>query len=491
MLTPFYEALHITDTVSVIIVSIALMLICGFVVTRITKRLRLPNVTAYIVAGILIGPYCLNLVPKGVVSGMDFIADIALAFIAFSTGEFFKFDTLKKSGAKVVVITVFEAVLASVLVFIMSYFVLGLELNFSIVLAALASATAPASTVMTIRQTHARGDFVDTLLQVVALDDVVGLVAYSVAISVALASATGAFHTASVLKPLAVNVLVFLLGGLFGVFLKLLLHKRSTDNRLIVSVALLFAFCGICAMLDVSPLLGCMSMGMIYINLTGDERLFQQLNYFNPPILLLFFVRSGLNFDLGALVNTSESIGATPLLVVGVLYFLVRIIGKYAGAFFGCLVTKKDKKVRNFLGLALIPQAGVAIGLAATGARTLGGEPGKALETIILASSVLYELIGPACAKLSLYLSGSYSNKLEDLAPIPEAEPGEPPKSQVELLIERIQAIQQELPKHDNPYYDDELAFTQAAEEHAAQMEAVFSGTPGPMNAVTPRRKHK
>ena len=491
MLTPFYEALHITDTVSVIIVSIALMLICGFAVTRITKRLRLPNVTAYIVAGILIGPYCLNLVPKGVVSGMDFIADIALAFIAFSTGEFFKFDTLKKSGAKVVVITVFEAVLASVLVFIVTYFVLGLELNFSIVLAALASATAPASTVMTIRQTHARGDFVDTLLQVVALDDVVGLVAYSVAISVALASATGAFHAASVLKPLAVNVLVFLLGGLFGVFLKLLLHKRSTDNRLIVSVALLFAFCGICAMLDVSPLLGCMSMGMIYINLTGDERLFQQLNYFNPPILLLFFVRSGLNFDLGALVNTSESIGTTPLLMVGVLYFLVRIIGKYAGAFFGCLVTKKDKKVRNFLGLALIPQAGVAIGLAATGARTLGGEPGKALETIILASSVLYELIGPACAKLSLYLSGSYSNKLEDLAPIPEAEPGEPPKSQVELLIERIQAIQQELPKHDNPYYDDELAFTQAAEEHAAQMEAAFSGTPGPMNAVAPRRKHK
>ena len=491
MLTPFYEALHITDTVSVIIVSIALMLICGFAVTRITKRLRLPNVTAYIVAGILIGPYCLNLVPKGVVSGMDFIADIALAFIAFSTGEFFKFDTLKKSGAKVVVITVFEAVLASVLVFIVTYFMLGLELNFSIVLAALASATAPASTVMTIRQTHARGDFVDTLLQVVALDDVVGLVAYSVAISVALASATGAFHAASVLKPLAVNVLVFLLGGLFGVFLKLLLHKRSTDNRLIVSVALLFAFCGICAMLDVSPLLGCMSMGMIYINLTGDERLFQQLNYFNPPILLLFFVRSGLNFDLGALVNTSESIGTTPLLVVGVLYFLVRIIGKYAGAFFGCLVTKKDKKVRNFLGLALIPQAGVAIGLAATGARTLGGEPGKALETIILASSVLYELIGPACAKLSLYLSGSYSNKLEDLAPIPEAEPGEPPKSQVELLIERIQAIQQELPKHDNPYYDDELAFTQAAEEHAAQMEAAFSGTPGPMNTVAPRRKHK
>ena len=132
--------------------------------------------------------------PGNVIDGMDFIADIALAFIAFSTGEFFKFDTLKKSGAKVMVITVFEAILASVLVFIITFFVLGLELNFSIVLAALASATAPASTVMTIRQTHAKGDFVDTLLQVVALDDVVGLVAYSIAISVALASATGAFH---------------------------------------------------------------------------------------------------------------------------------------------------------------------------------------------------------------------------------------------------------------------------------------------------------
>ena len=365
------------------------------------------------------------------------------------------------------VITVFEAILASVLVFIITFFVLGLELNFSIVLAALASATAPASTVMTIRQTHAKGDFVDTLLQVVALDDVVGLVAYSIAISVALASATGAFHAGAIFKPLAINALVLLLGGGFGFFLKLLLHKRSTDNRLIVSIALLFAFCGICAMLDVSPLLGCMSMGMVYINLTDDKRLFQQLNYFSPPILLLFFVRSGLNFDLDALVDNSESIGTTPLVVVGILYFLVRIVGKYAGAFLGCLMTKKDKKVRNFLGLALIPQAGVAIGLAATGARTLARRVGaNALETIILASSVLYELIGPACAKLSLYLSGSYSNKLEDLAPIPATEPGQPPKSEVELLIERIQAIQEELPKHNNPYYEDEQAFTEAAAEH-------------------------
>ena len=480
MLTPIYETLHITSDVSVVIVSVALMLFSGFAMTRVTKRLRLPNVTAYIVAGILMGPYCMNLIPGRVVTGMSFVADIALAFIAFSTGEFFKFSTLKKSGAKVMVITVMEACLASVLVFIVVYFVLGLELNFSIVLAALASATAPASTVMTIRQTHAKGDFVETLLQVVALDDVVGLLAYSIAISVALASMTGDFHAGSIVKPILLNIIVFVLGGLFGLFLKLLLHKRSTDNRLIVSVAVLFAFCGICAILDVSPLLGCMSMSMIYINLTDDERLFKQLNYFSPPILLLFFVRSGVNFDLGALVNSSESIGSVPLLHIGVIYFVARILGKYVGAFLGCAMVGKDKLVRNYLGLALVPQAGVAIGLAAMGARTLGGETGDVLETIILASSVLYELIGPACAKLALYLSKSYSNKLEDIVELPVEEDA-PQKTEVELLIERIQKIQQELPKHNDPFYEEELAFSEAAEEH-------YMRTTGPLAASFRRR---
>ena len=476
MATSIYDTLHITSSVSVIVISVALMLISGFAMTRITKKLRLPNVTAYIVAGILIGPYCLNLIPASVVDGMSFIADIALAFIAFSTGEFFKFSTLKKSGAKAMIITVMEACLASVFVFIVVYFILGLKLNFAIVLAALASATAPASTVMTIRQTHAKGDFVETLLQVVALDDVVGLIAYSIAISVALASMTGDFHAGNIIKPIVLNIAVFALGGVFGLFLKLLLHKRSTDNRLIVSIALLFAFCGICAVLDVSPLLGCMSMSMIYINLTDDERLFKQLNYFSPPILLLFFVRSGVNFDLGALINSSESIGSVPLLHIGVIYFIVRIIGKYIGAFVGCAMVKKDKLVRNYLGLALIPQAGVAIGLAAMGARTLGGETGDVLETIILASSVLYELIGPACAKLSLYLSKSYSNKLEDIVEIPEDEEVSQ-KTEVELLIERIQAIQKELPKHDDPFYEDEQAFSEAAEEHYAMTTAPLTAS--------------
>ena len=419
-----------TSSVARVIISIALMLFLGFAMTRLTKKLKLPKVTAYILAGVLLGPFCLNMVPGEIIEGMDFIADIALAFIAFSTGEFFRLETLKRNGAKVVVVTLFESCMASLLIFLMTYFILGIDLTFSLVLAALAAATAPASTLMTIRQTGAKGDFVDTLLQVVALDDVVGLVAYSMAISIALAVNSGAFQASSMLKPLLVNAGVFLLGGVFGVGMKLLMpKKRSTDNRLIISVATLFAFCGVCALLDVSPLLGCMSMGTVYINITDDDKIFKQLNYFSPPILLLFFVRSGLNFQLDALGNSSTFIGGVPLMVIGGLYFIVRIVGKYIGAFLGCLLAGKKKEVRNYLGLALIPQAGVAIGLAALGARTLGGEMGESLETIILASSVLYELIGPACAKLALYLSKSYSNDLDDLVPVDSI--SGPPKNAV------------------------------------------------------------
>ncbi len=456
--------------VAAVIISVAVMLFAGFAMTRVTNLLRLPNVTAYIVAGILLGPFCLHLVPDNVIEGMDFLSDIALAFIAFSTGEFFKLETLKRNGMRVVIVTVAEALMASVFVFIMAYFILGIDLAFSIVLAALASATAPASTMMTIRQTGARGDFVDTLLQVVALDDVVGLISYSIAIAVALASAMGHMSAAHIARPIALNLAALVLGGVFGGVLKMFItRKRSTDNRLIISIALLFTFCGLCALVDVSPLLGCMAMGTVYANISGDDKLFKQLNYFSPPILLLFFVRSGLSFRLDSLVSASGAVGKTPLLVVGVSYFFVRILGKYAGAFLGCWAVKKDKRVRSYLGLALIPQAGVAIGLAALGARTLGGQEGEALETIILASSVLYELIGPACAKLSLYLSHSYSvDGQADEAPAPE----EPALSPVDRLVREIQQIQASLPPRVSPPSEEEAAFTEAAEE---QYDAIGS----------------
>lgn len=452
------------SSVSQVIISVAVMLIAGYVMSRLTKKLKLPNVTGYIIAGILIGPYCINIIPAKVVEGMSFLADIALAFIAFSTGEFFKMSTLKKNGGKNIVITVFEALLASIVVFLVMYFALGLSLPFSIVLGALAAATAPASTMMTIRQTNSKGDFVDTLLQVVALDDVVGLVAFSVAIAVATASLAGTVTAGNVLLPIVYNIVAFVVGGLLGFLLKLLISKRSTDNRLIIAVAAIFGFCGICSFMDVSPLLGCMAMGTVYMNTSNDDKLFKQLNYFSPPILLLFFVRSGVNFKLDALVSTGESVGGVSLLVIGVVYFFVRILGKYGGSFLGCLVTKKDKKVRNYLGLALIPQAGVAIGLATLASRTIGGDTGSALETIILASSVLYELIGPACAKLALYLSKSYFNDINAVVPDEQVEEVAQ-KNDVEVLIDKINHIRQALPPPE-PVQEDEKAFDEAAEEY-------------------------
>mgnify|MGYP002856994170 CR=1 FL=1 len=463
MLNSLYAQLNETAPVAVVIIAVSGMLLGGFLLSRVTKRLHLPNVTAYILAGILLGPYCLDLVPRTVVEGSAFLPDIALAFIAFSTGEYFRLDVLRRSGWRVVTLTLAESLLASVLVFGATYWALGLSLAFSIVLGALAAATAPASTIMTIRQTGAKGPFVDTLLQVVALDDIVGLVAYSVAISVAVSSLSGqAFAVRSILVPLGENLGALALGGLFGGLMKLLLTKNTTDNRLIIAIAMLFTFCGVCAAVDISPLLGCMAMGTVYINLTGDDRLFKQLNYFSPPILLLFFVRSGLSFDLGALVSASGTFGRHPLLVIGVIYFLVRIAGKYLGAFLGAL--GMEKSIRRYLGLALIPQAGVAIGLAALGARTLGGEAGNALQTIILASSVLYELIGPACGKLALYLSKSYSTRLEDVAQVPPLKADGTEPTPVEALIARINRIQAELPQRQID--ENEQAFTQAAEEH-------------------------
>ena len=469
MLDGFYERISLSSPTAMIIIAVSIMLFAGFAMTRITKLLKLPNVTAYIIAGIIIGPYCLKLIPVQVVEGTDFISDIALAFIAFSVGEFFKLSALKKNGIKTIIITLFEALTAALIVFILTFFILKLDIVFSIVLSALASATAPTSTAMTIRQTKAKGDFVDTLLQVIALDDVLSLIAFSISISVASVFLSGGSEVSAttIIMPIVTNIGVMIIGGFFGYFLKLLMpRKRSNDNRLIISVSTLFVFCAICALLDISPLLGCITMGMVYINITGDDKLFKQLNYFSPPFLLLFFVRSGMNLQIDSLFSSTGSSGSSPIILIAILYFFIRMVGKYGGAFIGSLVTKKSKECRNYLGLALIPQAGVAIGLAALGARALGGETGANLHTIILTSSILYEIIGPAAAKLSLYLSGSYSDKIEDLAPVQTVDEQGNPRREVDILIERIQKIRAEIPAPEKVEMSpEEQAFMEAADE--------------------------
>ena len=394
---------------SIAILSISIILMSGFLATRLTRLLKLPNVTAYIITGIILGPYVLKIIPLDFVKGTAFLPEVALSFIAFSTGEFFRLETLKKSGIRILIITLSEALMAFMLVYVLSFFFLKLGMEFSLVLAALATATAPASTMMTIRQTGANGDFVATLLQVVALDDVVALLAYSIAVAICKATDGGSVDIMEIIQPIIYNLMAIILGAVFALIMSIFINtKRSTDNRLIIALAVIFGYCGICTIFDVSPLLGCMVMGSFYINITDDDRLFKQLNYFSPPILLMFFVRSGINFNIGALFSTDSAIGSYPLLIVGILYFVIRIVGKYLGAYLGCKIVNKSDLVAKNLGMALFPQAGVAIGLAALGSRIIGGKSGVALNTIIMTSSILYELVGPVCAKLALQNSGSF-----------------------------------------------------------------------------------
>lgn len=473
------DALNITgsvNTASSIIIALGVILICGFLMTRLTKLLKLPNVTAYIVTGILIGPQVINIIPQEFITRTDFISDIALAFIAFTAGQFFKISELKKAGAKVVVITLFEALTAFVLVFCLSHFVFKLSVAFSLVLGALSSATAPASTMMTIKQTKAKGDYVNTLLEVVALDDVVTLLLYSVAIAICIGLSNGGqVGFMEVGWPIIENIICLAIGFAFGFALRFLISsKRTTDNRLIIVVAVLLLFCGVCSLFGQSPLLGCMAIGMVYTNTAKEEeKLFAQVNYFIPPIMLIFFVRSGMNFSFSAFTSTGGNATA-PLIVIAIVYFFARIAGKYGGAYLGGLATRAPARTRNYLGLGLIPQAGVAIGLAAMGARTFSSfgleDEATMLTTIILASSILYELIGPGCAKLGLYLSHSYGKKsIDEAAPVSEIKQDmvqeDGSSKEIDILAAQIKHLSKEIPPL-NVEEANEQAFTEAAEEY-------------------------
>lgn len=405
------------NNVPLVLVGVSVMLLVGFILTRFTKPLKLPNVTAYIFAGILLGPIFKLFYPAGFMSSsmigsMAFLTDLALAFIAFGVGRFLKLEVLKQSGGKIIVITLFESMMAALFIFF-TMLIIGratglIEWKFALLLAAIASATAPASTMMTIRQTKAKGDFVNTILQVVTLDDAISLILFSISMAVITADGSQSSGFMVVLIPILMTILSVVIGFILGLVLHLLVNRptRSTDNRLILTISTLMIFSGIAFMLDVSPLLGVMAMGMAYVNISKEESLFRQVEYFSPIFLTMFFVLSGMRLELSSLV----SIGW-----IGVVYFLVRIAGKYSGATLGSIVADSTENNKKYLGLALIPQAGVSLGLAASGAAALtaAGLPDEALmlSTIIIASGVLYEIFGPPAAKLSLYLSKSYEVK--------------------------------------------------------------------------------
>ena len=423
-----------------VLLALSVILFGGFIMTRLTNTLNLPKVSGYILAGILIGPCGLNMIPQEMIGHMGFVSDLALAFIAFGVGKFFKKEVLMKTGSRVIIITLLEALTAGILVTVFTKFVFHLDWNFALILGAIATATAPASTMMTINQYKAKGEFVNTLLQIVALDDVVCLLAFSIVAAIAGNEGGEAVTAASVLMPVIYNVFALVLGFFCGYFLsRLLIPSRSRDNRLILAIAMLLGISGICASFDISPLLSCMVFGAAYINFTMDKKLYRQINNFTPPVMSVFFIVSGMNLDLAALTT----VGA-----IGVSYFVIRIIGKYLGTYVGCVITGTERRIRNYMGLALIPQAGVAIGLAFLGERLLPGPKGKLLLTIILSSSVLYEMVGPVSAKIALFMSGCITtDKMKTVEEeIIRENQGEP---EAELLQEEELASESELPQDE------------------------------------------
>ena len=405
------ENLLQTNPAAAIVLTLAVILFAGFAFTRLTKRLHLPNVTGYILAGVLLGPYVLGVVPAEMVTRMDFVTDVALSFIAFDVGRYFKLAALKKSGAQVLIVTVFESLTAGVVITLTMIFLFHLSIPFSLLLGAIGCATAPASTIMTIKQYKAKGEFVNMILQVVALDDAVALIAFSICAALAQNMEGGSLDWSVLILPVIFNLVAIAMGSLSGFILNIFISdRRSNYHRLVLVTGFILGLSGLCMLLGVSPLLTCMAMGMVYVNVSHSKKLFKQVGGFTPPILLMFFVLSGLRLDVPSLATA------------GVVYFFVRIFGKYLGAWLGAKIGRSSDDIRKYLGLALVPQAGVSIGLAVLGQRMLPPDMGTMLSTIILSSGVMYEMVGPACAKLSLHLSHSIpegETPLEEGAPAP------------------------------------------------------------------------
>ncbi len=458
MFDKLYQSLG-DNQVAIVIISLSLILFLGFLATRITKLLKLPNVTAYVFVGVIIGPFCLNLIPQSVISSSAFLSDIALAFISFGIGEFFKVGIVKKNIKSIAVITLMGIAVTSVLIFSLCYFAFGLNLAVSIVLASISFVVSPVSTAMTIRQKDGKGDFVDNLLSVIACNDIFGLVLFSVAISIASGLTLGSVTPSNVLAPILLNVFMVGLGMLLGLILKVLMAKRSNDNRLIVSIALIVLLCGVGSALGVSPLLGCMAMGMVYINVTSDERLFKQIRYFSPPILLIYFVRSGLNFNINALFVGGEGF-KLPLILLCIIYIIVQTTGKYSGSYIGSTLMKKPKEFKNYFGLALIPQAGIAIGLADLASRSLTGADGTVVKTIIISVGLICEIFGPLLADFALRKSGSYGAE-ETVVDNEESK-----KLRHQELVKKLEEIQTEIGDVDYYRSDLEEAFMEVEDEY-------------------------
>ena len=386
-----------------VLLTIGIAMAAGLLVSRLARLVKLPNVTAFLVAGLLIGPCVGRIITQEQAAALNVISEAALGFIAYAIGGEFKLSYLKKIGKSPLTITFFQGMATAMCVDI-GLIAVGVPVPEALLLGAIALATAPAATLMVVRQYKANGPVTQMLLPVVAMDDALGLMVFSISSSVAAALLGGEMTVQSMLiSPLVEIVGSLALGSALGLVLGYCSRFfASRGNKLALSIALVLAGVGLCDMWGLSSLLVCMMIGAVMVNISQQhEVLMEQCDRFTPPLFLLFFVLSGAQLDLTVL----PVVGLT-----GLCYLLLRSLGKWSGTMLGAVCVHADENIRKYLGLTLLPQAGVAIGmsqLVSIKFPTLASQ----INTIVLAGVLVFELIGPIVTKLALTRAGEITAK--------------------------------------------------------------------------------
>lgn len=384
------------------ILSLGFILLTGFFSARILHKIKLPAVTAYLLLGIIIGPSLCNFLSTDLLESSGLISNIVLGFIAFTIGQNFLRDTFTRIGKQVLWISLFEASGAWVLVTLLFVFILRQPLYVSLTFGAISAATAPAATVMVIREYNAKGPFTETLLGIVAIDDAWCLIIFAISLAVAKALYIHVDSAYFLLKILLHSLIeiggAFILGGCFAWLLsKLSKYAHTTEQSLIYLLGFLLLNTGLGMELHLSVLLANMFLGAILVNLDPENfRFFDILKRIDPPLYLIFFVLAGSHLDISVL---------TKLRLLGIGYLVSRVLGKSVGAWIGGQISHSTTSIKRYMGLGLVPQAGVALGVALI-ARAEFPEVGGLVLTVIVATTVVYEIVGPVCTKIALQRAG-------------------------------------------------------------------------------------
>ena len=392
-----------------ILLQMGILILTGLLFSKLCKLVKLPNVTGYLVGGLLIGPSVLGalgipLITDEFLGEMNSVSEVALGFIAFTIGTQFQFEYFKKVGKGPVIIAIFESLFAVIFVFLGMVFILRCDVAFALVLSAIAAATAPAATIMVIKQYKADGEVTKNLMSVVALDDAVALAIFGIMVAIANALNGNTESLAwTILSPFVEVLASLAIGFVVGLLLSLLLKWfTGRSNRISVITAIILivvSLATVITFLNLSTLLACMMMGAVFTNTTKRQSvntIMELCDRFTPPLLILFFTVSGASLKLDVLLTVG---------FVGLIYIVMRVIGKIFGAYFGARITKSPEAVRRWLGFALIPQAGVAIGLTIVAGNVVPIYANE-IRAVVLCATLIYELIGPSITKLALKKAG-------------------------------------------------------------------------------------